>query len=106
MNSCRYPEVAKNSALFQKLVAGEQSASEPAYHRADESANLAILLKCNLILTRSARRQPPRTPCIRGARDIGTWETIGPHLCAADLLVAAPNYDAPYRGCTDIERRQ
>jgi hypothetical protein len=23
MNSCRYPEVAKNSALFQKLVAGE-----------------------------------------------------------------------------------
>ena len=23
MNSCRYPEVAKNSALFQNLVAGE-----------------------------------------------------------------------------------
>jgi hypothetical protein len=23
MNSCRYPEAAENSALFQKLVAGE-----------------------------------------------------------------------------------
>jgi hypothetical protein len=23
MNSCRYPEAAKNLALFQKLVAGE-----------------------------------------------------------------------------------
>jgi hypothetical protein len=33
MNSCRYPEVAKISALFKKLVAGEWATSKSSVQR-------------------------------------------------------------------------
>jgi hypothetical protein len=89
MNSCRYPEVAKNSALFQKLVAGEwinrhQNLLILGPTESDSCPHPAILLECHLILTRL--RDAGRRVRRASAPDIGTCEIIGPSV----ILSASP----------------
>ena len=85
MNSCRYHDVAKNSALFQKLVAGEWTIGTffliigPTKSNSYCQPRYIIRSRASAARLISARAKDHRS------------ELPKAHLCTAGLLVAAPH---------------